>query len=111
QRYTIRPMGNKGFALSYDQGAFDLKAAWGDTVSLPAGRAVFLRNPAFGGNEMEVYGLRVSATNAAIAELRSGLTLEMPDKMSTVVNISLSQPLAVKGEAILNRYIKDYIQL
>jgi tyrosine-protein kinase Etk/Wzc len=105
-RYTIRPT-SFGFELSDDEHSW--KAAFADTLSLPGGTAVLRRTP-FPFISENTYTISIVDLDQCVKDYRKSLHISATNKQVSMINLSLTDILPEKGEAILKQHLHNYLQ-
>ncbi|PSK91460.1 GumC family protein [Taibaiella chishuiensis] len=109
-KYELSLNGKDKFVLK-DKDKRSWSGHWGDTLTLPAGKAVFVRTagdlvPA----DNQVYSFVAANTDQVTAGCAKALTSEIPNKQVSTINLTLESSIPSKGEDILNKLIEVYMQ-
>jgi uncharacterized protein involved in exopolysaccharide biosynthesis len=105
ERYQLVIVHGNAFKLHCASG--DFAGTFGDTILLPHGRAVVTTTrykPASG----STYAFLIGTREEAIDHYSKALTISAPNKMASLVNLSLTDIIPAKGEAILKQLISVY---
>jgi tyrosine-protein kinase Etk/Wzc len=105
ERYTIR-LTKTGYELSDEERAW--QAAFGDTLLLPGGAAV-LRRTNFPFIPDNTYTIRIADVDQCVKNYRKSLHISATNKQVSLINLSLTDILPKKGEAILKRHLQNYL--
>lgn len=108
-QYELTMNGAAGFTIE-DKDKHSWKGRWGDTLQLPAGKAVFSKTPGTGAEGKQAYSFTVSNTDQVTASCSKALTAEIPNKQVSTINMSFESSIPAKGEDILNKLIEVYMQ-
>lgn len=82
----------------------------GDTITLPTGRVSIEKNVSFKGNNADEYQIVVNSIDGAVNELSRNLSVDIPNKLVSIIRLSLATPVPSKGEVIVDRLIEVYLQ-
>lgn len=56
------------------------------------------------------YNVNINSVDTKVADMMEDLTVEVKNKLITIVDVSLNHPIPKKGEDILNKLIESYVQ-
>jgi tyrosine-protein kinase Etk/Wzc len=87
----------------------EINGIFGDTILLPQGRAV-LRKTKYKPAPEDKYSITISGKNQVVDEYSASLKVQAANKLVSIVNISLTEKLPVKAEAILQQLIENYLK-
>lgn len=82
-----------------------------DTVDLPVGRFVLLPSILYEINDGTPIHIRIKKIDEATATLQQSLQVEPTTKTVSTIDIAISDPIAQRGEEILNMFLNIYDQL
>lgn len=105
ERYQLVIHRSNTFTLHCNSG--DFNGLFGDTVLLPHGRAI-ITTTRYKPASASTYAFLIGTEEEAIEYYSKALTISTPNKMASLVNLSLTDIIPAKGEAILNQLISDY---
>lgn len=105
QRYQLALLTNKAFTLNAGPERFN--GVLGDTVLLPHGAAVVEKTHFKPATDCE-YLFQIGTAEEAIDYYSKSLSISTPNKMASLVTLSLTDIIPAKGETILKRLISDY---
>jgi tyrosine-protein kinase Etk/Wzc len=108
-KYDLNLQGVNSFVIK-DEDNHTWRGHWGDTLTLPAGKAVFLGGPKTASTENPVYSFTVANTDQVTANYMKSLVAEIPNKQVSTINLTLESSIPRKGEDILNKLIEVYMQ-
>lgn len=102
------------FNLSYEHKGEEIqlqKIPFNSPFELPGyGSFTVERNAAFKVVAAEEYKIKILAFDDAVSSLRSTITTNISNKLTTIIDLQMDCGLISKGEYILNRYIDQYIK-
>ncbi|MEO6285557.1 MAG: polysaccharide biosynthesis tyrosine autokinase [Dyadobacter sp.] len=104
--YHLHQTTNNGYHLIVN--AQRISGYFGDTILLPHGRAILTKTayrPALDDN----YHIVITAHEESVKKYSSALTISAPNKLASVVHLTLNEILPVKGELVVRQLIKDYL--
>lgn len=85
-------------------------AKLGDTLALPEGKAIITASDGFAKWPAgQTLAMSIISVDLATQNYMDALTVEIPNKDVSVINLTLNETLPGKGEAILNTLLKDYL--
>lgn len=99
---------NKGLSLKAEEGPA-YKVNWGDSLSIPAGKLIALRNTLVNLEEGE-YELVVSNPDAMADGLVKRIEASIPNKQVTTINLGIEESVPERGEQIINKLIDVYMK-
>ncbi len=87
------------------------RAKLGDTLSLPEGKAILTASDGFAKWPAgQTLMFSVISVDVATQNYMDALTVEIPNKDVSVINLTLNETLPGKGEIILNNLLSDYLE-
>lgn len=105
-KYQIEVKGAEGFTLSDKKQSWT--ASWGDTLDLPVGKAVIIKQPA------PAYNITQSTIEIKPTEYQAIKTLRtlkvLPVKNATILELSIADVLPKRGEDVLDKLVEVYMQ-
>ena len=104
QTYTLSPNGSSGFTLKGDKK--EMKGVYGKPVSTDFGSFTLTRNPA----EPFKEALKLTVTNPRIVadQVEASISVVIPQKKSSIMELSRVGVNPVRSEDILNELIRQY---
>lgn len=107
--YVVRPLSESKVHVSAE-GIVNKDISWNDTLHLPEGVMKVMRQP---GNNLikENYVVRVVSVDKAVTVYRNKLSVNIPNKQVSTIDLTMTSTIPEKGELILNELIKAYMQL
>ncbi|MFT4203271.1 MAG: polysaccharide biosynthesis tyrosine autokinase [Chitinophagaceae bacterium] len=97
--------------LLRSEGSKDIVGSWERPLNLPEADIVVSRNTVakFDGDKTKIF-FSVQPFKATTNALRKQLSVSLPDKNADLINLSISNSVQERGDAILNTLIKEYLQ-
>ena len=82
---------------------------FGDTLSLPEGKAILIKTayPIIAENS---YSVRISRIDVTVKKYSKVLSISATNKLVSTINLSLTETIPGKGEAMLSRHIANYLK-
>lgn len=108
--YAVQVNADKSFIIRDAENERQYTLHYGDTVNLPAGKAILQANTAFRENTEGTYRINVSDPSAVSRNYMKLLEATIPNKQVSTINISLAQSVPEKGEMAVNTLIREYMQ-
>ena len=106
-----RDLGDRGFSLLEDKKKISLNGKYGDTLSYNNCRFYLTLNQPFAHNRKKGnYYMNVTSYDLATAAYQKNVQVAVPNKEVTVIDLSMTSTIPVKGETVMGYYIKTYIQ-
>ncbi|MHA4737757.1 GumC family protein [Dyadobacter sp. MSC1_007] len=105
ERYQLVIHPGNTFTLYSSSG--DFTGTFGDTILLPHGRSI-ITTTRYKPASASTYAFLIGTREEAIEYYSKALTISTPNKMASLVNLSLTDIIPAKGEAILKQLISDY---
>ncbi|MEC5145327.1 polysaccharide biosynthesis tyrosine autokinase [Chitinophaga sp. 212800010-3] len=105
--YLLKPLSGNKFRLLGTKLARE--AFWNDTLHLPEGTVKIARNVMYPLNQ-EVYQIRISSIDNAVAEYQKQIEVNIPTKEATIIDLGITTTVPKKGEKILNQLLEAYLQ-
>lgn len=107
-KYQVKLSGTTGFEISNEQ--IDKKGHWGDTLILAPGRVIMERTyfPFLKG--IDEYTVSITSYKNAVKKYMSALSVQIANKQASIIDLTLDEKTPEKGEAIVNKLIKVYMQ-
>ncbi|WP_138480033.1 GumC family protein [Dyadobacter bucti] len=87
----------------------EIYGIFGDTILLPQGHAIIQKTKYKPAPE-DKYSIIISEKNEVVDEYSASLKVQAANKLVSVVNISLTEKLPVKAEAIMQQLIENYLK-
>lgn len=83
--------------------------AWGDSIALPVGTLIAMRNSGVPVNKDADYSIKVIPEGAMAAGLTKALKASIPSKQTTIIDLSLEHTIPARGEKILSKLVEVYM--
>uniref|UniRef100_F4CA93 non-specific protein-tyrosine kinase n=1 Tax=Sphingobacterium sp. (strain 21) TaxID=743722 RepID=F4CA93_SPHS2 len=111
---TMHTQGTDSFSLSYQSKGEEIllqKIPFNSPFELP-GYGSFTMEKNIRGQVLseEEYKIKILAFDDAVSSLRSTITTNISNKLTTIIDLQMDCGLKSKGEYILNKYIDQYIK-
>jgi capsular exopolysaccharide synthesis family protein len=107
-RYIVTPLSEQKFRFGNDNMP-DTERSWGDTIHLPQGIIQIDRRTYFP-LVKEPYIIKLVSLDAAVVNYQQKLTVSIPNKQVSTIDLQLATAIPEKGEAILNELINAYLK-
>ncbi|HEY1165535.1 MAG TPA: polysaccharide biosynthesis tyrosine autokinase [Chitinophaga sp.] len=107
-RYQVTPLSEQKFRFGND-GMPDTERNWGDTIHLPQGIIQIDRRSSYRLAKAP-YILKLVSIDAAVTNYQTKLTVSIPNKQVSTIDLQLATAIPEKGEAILNELINAYLK-
>lgn len=109
-QYEIKVKDDKHISLNDKELDKVYHLALGDTFVVSAGKAVILANPHYHGKRESSYLLKVSDPSMVARKYMDLMEASIPNKQVSTINLTLTQSIPAKGEAVVNTLIREYMQ-
>lgn len=106
--FKLEVLDSTSFEISNEELGFSKKAAFGTPVELPFGGVIFTPNYKVEDYLDEPVLINFGSLESAVANYRKKLQVNLTDKNSTLVELSLQDPVRPKAQDILDRLIFMY---
>jgi tyrosine-protein kinase Etk/Wzc len=101
----------RSFTLAEDDSDKVYKGRLNDTLSLKEGKVVIEAAEGYAKwQNDEPLVIRINPYEMVIQNYMKALSVDIPNKQVSIINLTLDQTLPEKGEHVLNRLIKEYMQ-
>lgn len=107
-RYIVTPLSEEKFRFGKESMP-SVEKAWGDTIHLPEGIIQVDRRQYFP-LVKEAYTVKLESIDAAVANYQTKLTVGIPNKQVSIIDLQLATAIPEKGEAILNELVNAYMK-
>ena len=106
--YQVKLINTTGFEITGNDKNW--KGKWGDTLVLPPGRIVMERTYFPFEKSDNEYTVNITSYKNAVRKYMSALSVQIANKQASIINLTIDEETPVKGEAILDKLIKVYMQ-
>ncbi len=100
---------NKGLSLKAEEGPA-YQVSWGDSLTIPAGKLIALRNAGAASKGSETYSLVVSNPDLVADGMVKSIEASIPNKQVTTINLAIEESIPERGEHIINKLINAYMR-
>ena len=107
-RYLVTPLSEQRFRFGNEKMP-DTERNWGDTIHLAQGIIQIDRRTYFP-LVKEPYIVKLVSIDAAVANYQQKLTVSIPNKQVSTIDLQLATAIPEKGETILNELINAYLR-
>jgi len=107
-RYLVTPLSEQKFRFGNEKMP-DTERNWGDTIHLAQGIIQIDRRTYFP-LVKEPYIIKLVSIDAAVANYQQKLTVSIPNKQVSTIDLQLATAIPEKGETILNELINAYLR-
>src|ERR1044072_2421359 len=107
-RYLVTPLSEQKFRFG-NENMPDTERNWGDTIHLAQGIIQIDRRTYFP-LVKEPYIVKLVSIDAAVANYQQKLTVSIPNKQVSTIDLQLATAIPEKGETILNELINAYLR-
>jgi tyrosine-protein kinase Etk/Wzc len=107
ETYQLNILDDKRYRLSTPNQHFT--GNFQDTISLPQGTAILTRTR-FRPSIADQYSIRLCTQEEAIRKHSHALTISATNKTASMVNLSLTDEVPARGQALLRRLISNYVR-
>lgn len=108
--YIIDQITTDHFHIVNSEEGIDQQGIWGKAIQLPQFSFTLHAKPNFKRAEGNIYYLNIQAIDSKVEALMQALEVNLTDKQSTVIDLSLKYPVPSKGEKILQNLMEVYLQ-
>jgi capsular exopolysaccharide synthesis family protein len=101
----------KGESIELEEGHKKRKINLGDTVTISAGRVVFIKNTEVNARvDKEKFEVTIEPVDATADRYLGGLEVAAVNKQVSIIGLSVNDHIPQRGEAVLNQLIEVYLQ-
>lgn len=109
--FSVDIISNEKFRISNSEIGYSKEAAFGKTVEMPFGEVILTPNFTAGKEKMDKTILvSFGSLDGVVEAYRGGLQVNLTDKNSTLIELSLQDPVREKAREILDGLIRQYNQ-
>jgi len=107
KKYDVVIISDNEYRISDSEDDIDIKAKFGQTISLPQYNIVLEYVP--GASHAKKYEIAIQSPDGAVAEVTKDFNALLSDKQATTIDLTYTYSHPAKGEAILNKIMELYL--